>query len=201
MRDTKEIVLFFKGVPTFSPVDVSKELMNRYPELGEPMILPDNGVTKAPLIVFNRNPEFQMQLNRSSLNFVVSHNYFDKMASIAFDFVDVFESFDSAFCRLGYISSVFLSPSYVEKAKERYLNVKNLAGVRDFHIGWYKELENKYGTINCWERVITDHFDFEDLLMQYDFNSPSDVDIEFEMKYIKEFLKTANDFIEERLDF
>lgn len=201
MKDTKEIVLFFKDKQDFSPLDVSKELMGRYPELGEPIILPDNGVTKAPLVLFNTNSDFQMQISRISLNFVVNHTYFKKMAAIIFDIVDAFESFDAHFFRLGYISSIFFSPNYIEKAKKRFLNMDNLEGIQDFHISWYKELENSCGVINCWERVITDHLDFPDLLMQYDFNSPIDIDVDFEMKYIKEFLKTTDEYIEGRTDF
>ena len=64
MKDTKEIVLFFKENTSFSLVDISKEILVRYPELGDPIILPDNGKTRSPLILFNTNPDFQMQISR-----------------------------------------------------------------------------------------------------------------------------------------
>ena len=47
MKDTKEIVLFFKENTSFSLVDISKEILVRYPELGDPIILPDNGKTRS----------------------------------------------------------------------------------------------------------------------------------------------------------
>lgn len=201
MKDTKEIVLFFKEDTNFSLVDISKELISRYPALGEPMILPDNGKTKSPLILFNSNPEFQMQISRVSLNFVISHSYFSKIDSIIFDIVDAFEEFDCYFFRMGYISSIFMSPDYIEKTKERFLKCDELDDVKEFNLSWYRSFENKYGVINCWERFITDTTDFKDLLIQYDFNSPINVQIDFNMKFIKEFIKTANDYIEKRTNF
>ena len=62
-------------------------------------------------------------------------------------------------------------------------------------------LQNKFGYINCWEKFITDSTNFKDLLIQYDINTPVDENISFDMKYIKEFIVTANDYIEKRIDF
>ena len=201
MKDTKEIVLFFNEDTNFSLVDVSKELMNRYQELGEPTLLPDNGKTKSPLILFNTNPDFQIQISRVSVNFVVNHVYFEKLGTIVFDIVDAFEEFKCHFFRIGYISSIFLAPQYIEKVKDRFLKNENVDGIKEFNLSWYKILENKYGIVNCWERFITDTTDFKDLLIQYDFNTPIDVNVNFDMKYIKEFIKTANNYIDARMDF
>lgn len=201
MKDTKEIVLFFRDDINFSLVDVSKELLTRYPELGEPTLIPDNGKTKAPLILFNTNPDFQIQISRISLNFLINHNYFDKLVSIIFDMVDTFEGFNCKFFRMGYISSNFLAPQYIDKVQEKFLKTNGLDEVKEFNLSWYKILENKFGQINCWERFITDTNDFKDLLIQFDFNSPINIDVDFEIKYIKEFIKTANDYIAARMDF
>ncbi|MCH5167755.1 MAG: hypothetical protein J1F35_07725 [Erysipelotrichales bacterium] len=201
MNDTKEIVLFFKDdANSFSLVDVSKELMNRYHELGEPTLLPDNGNTKSPLLLFNSNPDFQIQISRVSLNFVINHVYFDRLATIIFDIVDAFEEFKCKFFRIGYISSIFLAPQFIKKVQDKFLKIENVEGIKEFNLSWYKALENKYGTINCWERFITDSSDFKDLLIQYDFNTPIDVNVDFEIKYIKEFIKTANNYIDSRMN-
>ena len=201
MNDTKEIVLFFKeDANKFSLVDISKELMNRYHELGEPTLLPDNGKTKSPLILFNSNPDFQIQISRVSLNFVINHVYFDKLATIIFDIVDTFEEVKCKFFRIGYISSIFMAPQYIKKVQDKFLKLENVEGIKEFNLSWYKVLENKYGTINCWERFITDSTDFQDLLIQYDFNTPIDVNVDFEIKYIKEFIKTANNYMDSRMN-
>lgn len=201
MKDTKEIVLFFKEDTSFSLVDAAHEILSRYPELGEPILFPDDGKTRAPLILFSRNPEFQIQISRVSVGLVVSHNYFNKLESLIFDMVDAFEGLDAPFYRIGYISSIFLSPEYVKKAKNKFFKIEELEGVSDFNLSWYRKLKNKFSDVNCWERFITDSKSFNDLLIQYDFNTNVNETIKFEMKYIKEFVRTANEFIESRIDF
>lgn len=201
MKDTKEIVLFFKEEAKYSSLDVAKEIMNRYELIGEPVIIPDNGDAKLPTIIFNKSVDMQVQVSRVSVNVIVNHTYFNDLSSIVFDMVDIFESFNLNFYRMGYISSVFLSPKYVSKVKERFFNLDNLDGMDDFNFSWYHAIENKNGKINCWERIITDKANFSDLLMQYDFNSPANEEVDFNMKYIKEFMKTTNDYIEERVNF
>ncbi len=202
MKDTKEIVLFFKGNPNFSSFEVAKEILNRYELLGEPVILPEaSPETKVPTVIFNKNSDMQVEIGRQSVNVVISNGYFDKIASIIFDMVDLFEGFNADFYRIGYISSVFFPPKYLARAQERFFNMNNLEGMENVNFSWFHTIVGKNGKINCWERVITDSTRFDDLLMQYDFNSPVDEDFEFNMKYIKEFIKITNDYMEERLDF
>lgn len=201
MKDTKEIVLFFKDDVNFSLVDASHEILSRYKELLEPILFPDDGKTRAPLILFNKNPEFQIQISRVSVNFVINHTYFKKLETLIFDMVDIFEELKCSFYRIGYISSIFLSPVYVERAKKRFFKTEELDGVSEFNLSWYRKLNNKYSDVNCWERFITDSKSFKDLLIQYDFNTNVNDTIKFEMKYIKEFVRTSNKFIESRIDF
>lgn len=201
MKDTKEIVLFFDENTSFSPLEIAKELLSRYPELGEPIVLPESRNQGSPLVIFNTNVEIQMQVSSRSLNCVINHNYFNKISSIVFDLVDAFDTYGVNFVRIGYISNIFLAPKCVKIAKEKYLRLENLEDIEDVNLGWYRKIKCKYGDLNCWERIVTDKGEFEDLLMQFDINSPRTTKVSFDIKYIKEFIKTAEDFIEERTQF
>ena len=200
MKDTKEIVLFFKDDVTFKTVDVAKEILNRYPELGSPIIIPESDNKKLPVILFNENPDLQMQVSLHTFNIVMNHSYFDKVTSIVFDIVDAFSEFNIEFVRIGYIASVFLSPKYIARAKKKYLNSNILEEITDFNFSWYKRLECSFGNINCWERIITDDKSFKDLLCQFDFNTIATDVISLAMKNIKEFFKLTNEYIEDRID-
>lgn len=201
MKDTKEVVLFFKQNTKYVAIEVANEILNRYEELGNPLVLPETENYKAPLIVFNSSPEFQIQANYQTFTIVVNHSYFKKLPGIIFDIVDALESFDCTFTRIGYISSLFLSPKYIDVAKSKYLKMDALEGVTDINMGWYKKINTKCGDINCWERIVTDDEHFKDLLCQYDFNSRIDEEIDLDMKYIKEFIKVADEYIEDRTNF
>lgn len=201
VKDTKEIVLFFKEDMKFKPVDVAKEIGERYPEIGNPIIIPESDNKTVPVIIFNENPDLQMQVSFKMFTIVMNHTYFEQLATMVFDIVDAFLEFNVEFCRLGYVASIFLSPKHVERAKKRYLNGKIIEEITDFNFSWYKRLECSFGSINCWERIITDKHSFNDLLCQFDFNTIATDVISLDMKKIKEFFKLTNEHIEDRTDF
>lgn len=200
MKNTKEIILFYEKVPDFNLTDIAKEILDRYEYLGEPTIIPKNE-NNTFLVVFNKNSEFQIEINDKNVLIVMKHSYFNDLNSIVFDVVDTFEMFDTKFSRIGYISSNFESPLKIEKAKEKYLNVEEFKDVLELNLSWYRKINFRSSYINCWERVITDTVNFKDLLLQYDINTLVGEKVDIDMKFIKDFFKTADDYVEKRMDF
>mgnify|MGYP000236614549 FL=1 len=200
MKNTKEIILFYEKVPDFNLTDIAKEILDRYEYLGEPTIIPRNE-NNTFLVVFNKNSEFQIEINDKNVLIVMKHSYFNDLNSIVFDVVDTFEMFDTKFSRIGYISSNFESPLKIEKAKEKYLNVEEFKDVLELNLSWYRKINFRSSYINCWERVITDTVNFKDLLLQYDINTLVGEKVDIDMKFIKDFFKTADDYVEKRIDF
>ena len=200
MKNTKEIILFYEKVPDFNLTDIAKEILDRYEYLGEPTIIPRNE-NNTFLVVFNKNSELQIEINDKNVFIVMKHSYFNSLNSIVFDVVDTFEMFDTKFSRIGYISSNFESPLKIEKAKEKYLNVEEFKDVLELNLSWYRKIDFRSSYINCWERVITDTVNFKDLLLQYDINTLVGEKVDVDMKFIKDFFKTADDYVEKRMDF
>lgn len=200
MKNTKEIILFYEKVPDFNLTDIAKEILDRYEYLGEPTIIPRNE-NNTFLVVFNKNSELQIEINDKNVFIVMKHSYFNSLNSIVFDVVDTFEMFDTKFSRIGYISSNFESPLKIEKAKEKYLNVEEFKDVLELNLSWYRKIDFRSSYINCWERVITDTVNFKDLLLQYDINTLVGEKVDIDMKFIKDFFKTADDYVEKRIDF
>lgn len=200
MKNTKEIILFYEKVPDFNLTDIAKEILDRYEYLGEPTIIPRNE-NNTFLVVFNKNSELQIEINDKNVFIVMKHSYFNSLNSIVFDVVDTFEMLDTKFSRIGYISSNFESPLKIEKAKEKYLKVEEFKDVLELNLSWYRKIDFRSSYINCWERVITDTVNFKDLLLQYDINTLVGEKVDIDMKFIKDFFKTADDYVEKRIDF
>lgn len=200
MKNMKEIILFYEKVPDFNLTDIAKEILDRYEYLGEPTIIPRNE-NNTFLVVFNKNSELQIEINDKNVFIVMKHSYFNSLNSIVFDVVDTFEMFNTKFSRIGYISSNFESPLKIEKAKEKYLNVEEFKDVLELNLSWYRKIDFRSSYINCWERVITDTVNFKDLLLQYDINTLVGEKVDIDMKFIKDFFKTADDYVEKRIDF
>lgn len=199
MKNTKEIILFYDQAPDFNLNDVAQEILSRYEHLEEPTIIPKNE-NNTFLIVFNKNPELQIEINDKNVLIVMKHSYFNDLNSIVFDVVDAFEMYDTKFSRMGYISSNFESPLKIDRAKEKYLQADEFKDVLELNLSWYKKINFRSSYINCWERVITDSVHFKDLLLQYDINTIVGEKVEIDMKFIKEFFKTADEYIEKRID-
>lgn len=200
MKDTREIILFFREDINFSLVDASHEILSRYKELDDPVLLPDDGKNMAPLIIFGKNPNFKLQVSRASVNFIVNYKYFDKLATIMFDMVDIFEELNSHFSKIGYISNTFIELINKKRIINKYFIQDEFDSIKDFNLSFYRIITNKYSNINCWERFITNEQVFKEILVQHDFNTIIDSDINLNMKFIKEFINTSNEFLDKRID-
>jgi len=198
MNDSKEICLYFEKNSTYNPIDIAKEIQNRYKEIGEPIVLPVSNNKDLPLIVFQNNSDFYLRCNYHTLNFVVNHTYFKKIETIIFDLIDLFEESNVKFIRIGYICNIYLSSNLVDKYKKLYLKEDKVSDMEEYQIYLFKELKTKYNNINSWERIFSEGNNKHDLLLQYDFNSRHEDKIDFDMKYIKEFIKVSNEYIESR---
>ena len=200
MKNTKEIILFYEGKNDFNLEDVAKELLSRYDCLGDATIVPRNE-ENIFLLVFNKCSELQIEVNDKNVLIVMKHSYFSELHSIVFDVVDTFEMFDVKFSRIGYISSNFESPSRIEEIKEKYLKTDEFKDVLEINLNWYKKLDFNSTYLNCWERIITDSANFPDLLLQYDINTNVKDKVDIDMKFIKEFFRVADEYIEKRVNF
>lgn len=200
MKNTKEIILFYDKEERFNLNEIATEILNRYEFLGDPVMIPPKENDNKFLLIFNKYPDLQMEINNKNVVIVMRHNYFEQLNSIVFDIVDIFEDFDIIFSRIGYISSNFESPLKIEKAKQKYLKVEEFNDVLELNLNWYLKLPFQDSYINCWERVITDTVNFKDLLLQYDINTIVGEKVNIDMKFIKEFFKTADDYINKKVD-
>ncbi len=198
MNDSKEICLYFDKNVNYNPIDIAKEIQDRYKELGSPVILPVSNNKEVPTIIFQENPEFFLRCNFNTLNFVVNHTYFKKLETIIFDLIDIFEEYNVKFIRIGYVCNIYMTHDKVDMYKNIYLKEDKTKDMEEFQLYLFKELSTKNGNINSWERIISEGNKKHDILLQYDFNSKQEDKIDFDMKYIKEFIKVSNDYIESR---
>ena len=197
MNDLKEIVIFFKDITNFSALDVASDLKSRMPEILDPIIFPESD--KNPIFIFNQNQDIKIEVDKKCVRLGLRSKYFKSLSTVVFDIVDAFESVGCSFNRIGYVTSIFLSEKYIDIYKKHYLNVDNLNDVLELNLSWYLKLQTSKVSLNCWEKIITNKLEFPDLLVQYDINTPVDKEITTDMKFIKEFFKVSEDFIESRM--
>ena len=199
MDDIREVVLYFKEGCRLVPFEIAKAINERFSDIGSPAIYNPEVNSNQPMLVFKDNPEMMMTVTQMTVNLVVTDSHFKKLDTIIFDLVDLFDELDITFTKIGLIYSIFLSEKNKEIFKNKLLNSDNIPDdIEDFNVSFYRKIDFKDTKLNCWERVITNSEQFNDLLFQFDFNTISSDEINIDMKFIRELLKVANDYSEER---
>ena len=202
MKDTKEVILFLKPNSVYTPVTMANELLNRNPELGDPLIFPKTKNSANPLFIFSTNENFQLHGGLETVSLLITEKNYNKIASIVFDIIDAFDEAGCSFKRIGYLVSKYQPASCIEKAKRLYLNLDNVEEeIQEFNLSWYKKINDDELVLNAWERIITDTIDFNELLVQYDINTLNEEEKNFDMKFIKKFFELADSYIESRDKF
>ena len=201
MNDVREIVLYFGDGSKLVPVDIAKGLTDRYPELGNPLVLaPEGNNPHTPIVVFKENNEFMITVTLMTVNVVINHTYFDKMDTIIFDLVDMFDEENVSLSRMGIVYSLFYNSNKKDLLLDKVFNSNIIPDdMEDFRVSFFKKIKSKIGTINCWERIITDKERMSDLLYQFDFNTNYDKNADFNMKFIKEIISIADEYIDSRV--
>ena len=201
MNDVREIVLYFGDGSKLVPVDIAKGLTDRYPELGNPLVLtPEGNNPHSPIVVFKENNDFMITVTLMTVNVVINHNYFNKMDTIIFDLVDMFDELNVSLSRMGIVYSLFYSSDKKDILLNKMFNSDILPDdMKDFRVSFFKKIDSKVGSINCWERIITDSERMNDLLYQFDFNTNYDKNANFDMKFIKEITSIADQYIDSRV--
>lgn len=202
MNDCREIVLYFNNGSKLVPVDIAKSLSDRFKDLGNPLVLNPEGNSIQPLVVFRENASMMITMTQMTINMIIDGTYFDKMDTIIFDLVDLFNDMDIKFTKLGIVYSIFLSGKHKEIVREKLLDSSIIPNdILEFNVAFYRQLGLKKEKINCWERLITNTEKFDDLLVQFDINTDTNPDRDINMKFIREFIKLADEYSEERIDF
>lgn len=202
MSNNIQFALFFEEGTIYNPTKLSAKIINKFSEIGDPIILPIN--TEAPkeanipFMIFNQNPNFQIISNFNNLVITVKGDYIGKIEEIINEIFEIFKKEDISFIRIGYIPSIFIDKEEISKFKNEYMNSDIFADTVEFQFSWLKKLKLDQIEINCWERNITDSVNFEGLLKCFDFNTSPSKKIDIDKKFIGNFIEFCNEYIDQR---
>ncbi len=202
MSNNIQFALFFEEGTIYNPTKLSAKIINKFLEIGDPIILPIN--TEAPkeanipFMIFNQNSNFQIISNFNNLVITVKGDYIGKIEEIINEIFEIFKKEDISFIRIGYIPSIFIDKEEISKFKNEYMNSDIFTDTVEFQFSWLKKLKLDQIEINCWERNITDSVNFEGLLKCFDFNTSSSKKIDIDKKFIGKFIEFCNEYIDQR---
>lgn len=202
MTNTIQFALFFKEGIVYNPTKISSKIIDKLPNVGNPIILPiDTNAPKEaniPIIVFNQNVNFQATLNFNNIIISLKDKYINDLINIINSFFDIFNSDNISFVRMGYVPTIILDKNKLTVFKNEYLESDVFSDVDDFQFSWLKKLSLRDINVNCWERNFTDSNNNDGLIKMFDFNTNATEVLDINKKIIKEFIEFCNKYVDSR---
>ena len=197
MREEKRIVLFLEKYEPFNKEELTKELEEKFPQLGKAMVRPVSSVVKnLPLIIFNKGI-INLAINKRDVSFTYERK--DKEAEKLFLEIMSFLEESFSFVRIGYVSSF----EHTKKEKENFienvfLDKKMITG--EFQLAWHKNELIDSVKVNVWERHLTDMMRGLEFISIFDINTPIDEKNNINSDFVENFIKKCDKFIRDRIN-
>ena len=192
MNNSVQIALFFEEGTVYNPTIISAKIIEKFSELGNPILLPINTESSkeanVPFIIFNQNVNFQLVLNYHNMLFTFQNSYIKQAKDIAITIFEVFNKEKINFVRIGYVPTFITEEEKKKDFENKYVCQDELKDVVDYQFSWLKRIKMKDLEFNCWERSISDSNKIKGLLKIYDFNTDADKIIKIDKKFIKDFI-------------
>lgn len=199
MNNSVQIALFFEEGTVYNPAIISAKIIEKFSELGNPILLPINTEApkeaNVPFIIFNQNVNFQLVLNYHNMLFTFQNSYIKQAKDIAITIFEVFNKEKINFVRIGYVPTFITEEEKKKDFEHKYVCQEELKDVVDYQFSWLKRIKIKDLEFNCWERSISDSNKIKGLLKIYDFNTDADIIIKIDKKFIKDFIDFCDKYM------
>ena len=177
MKINSQISLYLLNGSKYDELDITRKLIELYPELDKPVIFTENSNFPAeanvPIFVFDKNTKLQIIGNYYYITINCSEDYVSKISEITNFIVEYLLNFNIKMYRLGYV-------------------IKS----EDFEISWLSYIDINSTECNCWQRYYIDKSN-DKLNNLIDINTKEGIDVTIDCEYVKAFIKNVNMYIEE----
>lgn len=198
MKDNIQIVLYFSKESFYNPVKVGAAVNNKFKEVGEPIILPNNIAPQEvslPILIFNQNLNFQITSNFETISIILAEEYISKYKEILEEVYDLYKN-DNEFFRIGYVCTNILEPDKIDEVKNKHFKQEEVISSRDFQLSWLNNIKIADRNINCWQRYVSDteQENINGLISIFDFNTNPKENVELTKEYIIQFIDECNEY-------
>lgn len=199
MNDNIQVVLFIKGGTLYNPKKIANKIQDKIPELGTPLHLPLNKEEySAPLLIYKENRQINFSASLNTISVLYEEENERKNKGIILEIMDIFESEDITFDRIGYISTKGHTLKEVKNIKNKLFKDPEVLESSDFQIGWYNPISLNGTKANCWQRYFPD-VEVEKLISVFDINTPKDDNYNITRDFVETFINDANRYVESKI--
>ena len=200
MKINSQISLYLLNGSKYDELDITRKLIELYPELDKPVIFTENSNFPAeanvPIFVFDKNTKLQIIGNYYYITINCSEDYVSKISEITNFIVEYLLNFNIKMYRLGYVNIFMDGKNKIDEIKRRFLKEDKILKSEDFEISWLSYIDINSTECNCWQRYYIDKSN-DKLNNLIDINTKEGIDVTIDCEYVKAFIKNVNMYIEE----
>ena len=201
MNEHTQIVLFFPQRNIYDPTRFSNALLEVFPELGQPVILPfnigpaqeDNNI---PVAIFNQSGDIQLTLTFNNIVFTLFNDNRRKSSEILNKFFSINEKFNLIFSRIGYVNNVLMPASEVEAFKKEKFKDEEIIQSEEFQLAWFNKIVIDNVKVNYWQRFGTNKSLTKDVFVTYDFNTLVEEKLNVDYAFATHFINSVDSILD-----
>lgn len=195
MKNSLQIVLFFKKNEIFNPSRIAACISERVEEIGSPIILPISAPEEAnvPILVFSQNNKINLMANFNNVSITLTDDMIEKCCDLVATIFDIFK--DNKYVRIGVVINKILNKEIISDIKNETNCNTTVLNAEDFKIAWLQEININDTRVNMWKNYFSDKANTEDILCVYDFNTKQDDEVDITKEFAVKFLEECKNNI------
>ena len=200
MNEHIQIALFFPERVIYDPTKLCNALLEKFPELGQPIILPfdisanqDNG--GIPVAIFSQTSEMNLTLTFNNFVFTLFEDKREEKLNILKSFFEIADNFNLKFSRIGYVNNILMPESEILNFKKSKFKDLEIINSEEFQISWFNKITIDDIILNYWQSYNTKKDLTDDLFVTHDVNTLSDEKYDINFNFISKFIKSVDNFL------
>lgn len=198
MKFFQQIFFELENNTFYKPSNITKQFIEKYPELGNEIILPINMEEEdksRPFFIFNQNEDFEIQGNFNNVIVTIKSRYDNKLKDILKFVYNVFKEENVNFVGIAYTFEQELDNKKISQFKSNHFINFDTIKSDDLHFSMLREIDILNKKTRCLEGYSTINNNF---IIHFEFNM-STIDFKvLDFNYIIQFLNETNDYMENK---
>lgn len=194
MENNIQIGLFFNRDHYFDTVLLAGKFKAKVPDLGDGVVIPYNGESNAPLIIFDNSIQVKLLVfaNHVLITLPVNQELFFKKNLKAI--INVLEKEKIALTRIGYLKTITLGEQESVLFRNNAFDDNEILHADEYQVSYYKLIKINELNVNCWKKYLTDKNKFT---ISFDLNTLMEEEQNIDYDFVISFMKDSDHYIEQ----
>ena len=199
MKVNSQISLYLADGNKYNELDITRSLIELYPELDKPIIFTENSnfpiEANAPIFIFDKNAKLNIIGNYYYITIQCNEEYTSKISEITKNITEYLKKNGVKIYRVGYVNMFNEGKDKIQKIKSKYFKEENVIKSDDFELSWLNYININNANCNCWQRYFINKISEDELNNLIDVNTKEDEKVEIDCDFITSFIESVDKYI------